>query len=235
MLLWIYWTIFSSFQFDFRVAELKQKLGCLLCGSSPVRGPSTGAHDCNKYKRQEEREKAGISLSPQWHHSMCIHILTATSATIIISRTCLGQGKTQWFDFNNCIHNWLGFAGEQQLLSLTSFFVHPNKFSHFPSLSGLLITAFSHPPKTCFLSTRKWAVHMLRPSLPAFNRIVFLCSQSSHSSFPPLRLQPCASPRVPWTAVGICKPANDYFVKNLLWIWWVSLCKPRNKNLQHNW
>lgn len=99
MLLWIYWTIFSSFQFDFVVSWTETEVRVSATWKKR-KVPSTGPHLCNKYKWQEEEEKAGISLSFQCHHSMCIHILTATSATIIIPRTCLGQSKRHWFDFN---------------------------------------------------------------------------------------------------------------------------------------
>ena len=190
MLLWIYSIIFSSFQFNFGLAEMKQKLRCLPCGSSPIRRVvSAGTHLCNTYKRQEkEEEEATASLSRQCHHSMGpqhrpVHTHPMLSAQVIhkelldlISRAWLGRGGRYWFELNNCFPNWLYFVGQQQVLSLTSLFICPNKPSHFLSFSRLLVTAFSHPPKTCFSSTRTWVIHMLTPSSPASNNIVFLCS-----------------------------------------------------------
>lgn len=189
MLLWIYSTVSSSFQFTFGLAEMKQKLGCLLRGGSPIRRvPSAGTHLCNTCKRQEEEEEAAASLPHQCHHSMGpqrrpAHTHPLLSAKVIhkepldfISRAWLGRGGRHWFEFNNCFHNWCYFVGQQQVLSLTSLFICPNKPSHFLSFTRLLVTAFSHPPKTCFSPSRTWVVHMLSPSSTASNNIVFLCS-----------------------------------------------------------
>lgn len=60
---------------------------------------------------------------------------------------------------------------------------------------------------------------MLSPSSTTSENIVFLCSLhfppvlSQFCFSVPLRLQPCISPCVPCTAVGISKPANMHFVK----------------------
>lgn len=71
MLLRLYSIIFTSFQFNFGLDEMKQKLGCLPHGSSPIRRVrSAGTHLCNRYKTQEEEEEAASSLSYQCHHSM---------------------------------------------------------------------------------------------------------------------------------------------------------------------
>lgn len=184
-----YESIPSSFPpFSLTLGWLKWKLGCPPRGSSPIRRvPSAGTHLCKTYKRQEE-EEAAASLPHQCHHSVgpqrrSAHTHPLPSAKVIhkepldlTSRAWLGWGGRYWFEFNNCSHNWLYFVGQQQVLSLTSLFICPNKPSHFLSFSRLLVTAFSHPPKTCFSPWRTWVIHMLSPSSTALNNIVFLCS-----------------------------------------------------------
>lgn len=152
---------------------MKQKPGCLPCGHSPVRRtPSAGTQLCNTQKRQEEEEEeeedAAASLSHQCHHSMGpqhtpphTHSLLSAKVTHkepldLLSRAWSGWGGRYCFEFNH----WLYFVGQQHILSLTSLFICPNKPSHFLSFSRLLVTAFSHPPKACFTSSRTRVIHM---------------------------------------------------------------------------
>lgn len=142
ILLWIYSTIFSSFQFKFGLSEMKQKLGCLPHRKSPTRSASNrGTHLCNTYMRQKE-EKAAASLSCQCHNSvgpqadLCTHIPCSQPKSF--TRSCwtlsLEFGWRYWFESSNCFHIWLYFTDPEphQLLYL---------YQQVHSLSLILHTA----------------------------------------------------------------------------------------------
>lgn len=187
-------------------------MGCLPHGNSPLRrNPSAGTRPCNTDKRQQE-EKAAALLPHRCHCSVRAQTSPAHAHSLLSAN--VGH-KSPWTLFPE-----LGWDEEEDTDFLCWSAAHPEPHQLVPTIP---VTS-SHSPEHLlllsaihFFSTRTGVICVMSHSSPASNNTGFFCPLLflpvlSHAPVP-LRLQPCVSPCVPRTAVGICKPASVDLVK----------------------